>query len=96
MGLLNRLFEDDSQYFSQAIEFFTRFEWLFKYRNTHIHDILKNIPDEWIAILNLYQPLHIRKARSGEFYVKKTYNFNKVLVFLLSVMLNGRSAKVLS
>ena len=52
MGLLNRLFEDDSQYFSQAIEFFTRFEWLFKYPNTHIHiqDILTNIPDEWIAI----------------------------------------------
>ena len=95
--MLNRLFEDDSQYFSQAIEFLTRFEWLFKYPNTHIHiqDILTNIPDEWIAI-DPYQPLHIRKALSGEFYVKKTYIFNKVLIFLLSVMLNGRSAKVLS
>ena len=74
MEMLNGLFEDDVQYFSQAIEFLTRFEWLFKYPNTHIliHDILMNIPDEWIASLNLNQPLNIAKALSGEFDVKKT------------------------
>jgi len=31
-----------------------------------------NIPDEWIAILNLNQPLNIAKALSGELDVKKT------------------------
>ena len=61
----------DSQYFSQANEFVTKFGQLFTCTNTHtlMHDILTNIQDDWIAILNINQlkALELTRSQAYEF-----------------------------
>lgn len=77
MESLNGRFHDVAHYFNQVVELLEKYQWLFKSPNTHVlvHDILANIPVEWIPILRLSQKEDVRLAIAGQPHVMNCHLF---------------------
>lgn len=108
MESLNGQFGNEGQYFKLAVDFLTKYEWLYQYPNTDIllRDVLANVQKEWISILQLCQTEVIRKAIAGDCCVisvqdiviyKFLINMRQILFIAHSIRLLGpRTCRILS